>query len=70
MTDRLSQLQECYDKLMEMFYTSIGVMQRDAPLVKVGEQEITAWTKEQVEKNTADLKSIYLLNNQHPNQFN
>lgn len=58
MTDRLSQLQECFDKLTEMFYTSIGVMQRDAPLVKVGDHEVTAWTAEEVEKNTTDLKSI------------
>ncbi|KAL3901920.1 MAG: hypothetical protein SGCHY_000217 [Lobulomycetales sp.] len=41
-----------------MFYTSIGVMQRDAPLVKVGDHEVTAWTAEEVEKNTTDLKKL------------
>jgi hypothetical protein len=56
--DRLSQLQDCFDKLVEMMYTSTGVLQRDAPLVKVGQNKITAWTEEQIEKNTQDLKRI------------
>lgn len=43
--DRLTQLQECLDKLTTMFYTSVGVIQRDAPLVQVDANiPVSAWS--------------------------
>ncbi|KAI8928877.1 hypothetical protein BC831DRAFT_446234 [Entophlyctis helioformis] len=50
--DRLTQLQECVDKMSEMFYTSVGVLQRDAPLVATNQElPVTSWTAEQVQAN-------------------
>jgi hypothetical protein len=58
--DRLSQLQDCFAALTEMCYTSVGVLQRDAPLVKIGSEKISAWTDEQIDKNTRDLERSLL----------
>ena len=54
MTDRLSQLQDHLDKvlfhrltrkLLEIFYTAVGVLQRDAPLEAIDPQvPVTHWT--------------------------
>ncbi len=50
--DRLTQLQECSLKISELFYTAIGVLQRDAPLVELHPQvPVTCWTEEQIKKN-------------------
>lgn len=50
--DRVSQLQECVDKLSELFFISVGALQRDAPLLETSpEIPVTAWTKEQVQNN-------------------
>ncbi|KAI8896877.1 hypothetical protein BC833DRAFT_553291 [Globomyces pollinis-pini] len=52
MSDRLTQLQQCVDKLSECFYISIGALQRDAPLVETNpEIPVTCWTKEQIDIN-------------------
>lgn len=57
--DRVTQLQECVDKLSELMYTGVGVLQRDAPLVACSEdQKVTCWTEEQIAKNTADSKEL------------
>ncbi|KAJ3368315.1 Mediator of RNA polymerase II transcription subunit 21 [Kappamyces sp. JEL0680] len=51
-TDRLSQLQECVSRLSELYFISIGALQRDAPLLELNpEIPVTAWTKEQVQSN-------------------
>ncbi|KAH6574514.1 hypothetical protein BASA61_002381 [Batrachochytrium salamandrivorans] len=50
--DRLTQLQECMDKLTEIFFTATGVLQRDAPLISANpELPVTSWKPEQVEAN-------------------
>jgi asparagine synthetase A len=50
--DRLTQLQECSLKLYEIFYTAIGALQRDAPLMELNaEVPVTCWTQEQIKKN-------------------
>ncbi|TPX47943.1 hypothetical protein SeMB42_g02134 [Synchytrium endobioticum] len=46
--DRLSQLQACLDRAVEMMYTAIGALQRDAPLVALAEDiPVTLFTDEQ-----------------------
>lgn len=58
MSDRVTQIQQCAGKLSEIFFTSVGVLQRDATLIQVNPDiPITAWTPEQLEKNTIDLNS-------------
>ena len=32
--DRLTQLQQAVDKLLQVYFTSIGALQRDAPLME------------------------------------
>ncbi|KAJ3389712.1 Mediator of RNA polymerase II transcription subunit 21 [Lobulomyces angularis] len=55
MGDRVTQLQDCIDKLAEILFTSLGVLQRDAPLLQINKDvPITAWTSEQVLKNKQD----------------
>ncbi|KAJ3206467.1 Mediator of RNA polymerase II transcription subunit 21 [Dinochytrium kinnereticum] len=55
--DRLSQIQDCIDKITELFYTAVGVLQRDAPLVSVCPTvPVTAWSEEQLNKNTEETK--------------
>ncbi|KAK6093988.1 hypothetical protein MT418_005812 [Batrachochytrium dendrobatidis] len=50
--DRLTQLQECLGKLTEIFFTSTGVLQRDAPLMSTNpDLPITSWKSEQIETN-------------------
>jgi hypothetical protein len=50
--DRLTQLQECSLKVSELFYTAIGALQRDAPLMELDPSvPVTCWTEEQVKKN-------------------
>ncbi|KAJ3332808.1 Mediator of RNA polymerase II transcription subunit 21 [Blyttiomyces sp. JEL0837] len=59
MGDRLTQIQDCLDKVTEMLYISVGMLQRDAPLISLNpEIPITAWTEEQVAKNQADTKAF------------
>ncbi|KAJ3227817.1 hypothetical protein HK099_000071 [Clydaea vesicula] len=49
MGDRVTQLQDCIDKLAEILFTSLGVLQRDAPLLQINKDvPITAWTSEQI----------------------
>ncbi|KAJ3115689.1 Mediator of RNA polymerase II transcription subunit 21 [Nowakowskiella sp. JEL0407] len=52
--DKLTQLQDRLDKLSVMLYTSVGVLQRDAPLVppKGSTIPVTAWTEQQVKERT------------------
>jgi hypothetical protein len=51
-TDRLTQLQECANKLTELLFLSVGVLQRDAPLLETNpEIPVTCWSKEQTENN-------------------
>jgi mediator of RNA polymerase II transcription subunit 21 len=60
--DRVTQLQECIDKVSELMYISVGVLQRDAPLVQCSpEHPVTAWTPEQVNKNLEDNKGLISL---------
>jgi len=43
-----------------MFYTSIGVLQRDAPLKATSPDiPITAWTEEQINTNEKEGKSMF-----------
>ncbi|KAI8846938.1 hypothetical protein BC829DRAFT_370310 [Chytridium lagenaria] len=57
--DRITQIQDCLDKLSELFFTSLGVLQRDAPLVPVHPAiPVTSWTEEQVKKNTESNKKF------------
>ncbi|TPX34456.1 aspartate transaminase [Synchytrium microbalum] len=47
-TDRLSQLQACLDRVVEMMYIAVGALQRDAPLVALdADIPVTAFTEEQ-----------------------
>ena len=51
-SDRLTQLQECVNKLTELFFISVGVLQRDAPLLETNSEiPVTCWTKEQTQTN-------------------
>ncbi|KAJ3009914.1 UNVERIFIED_CONTAM: Mediator of RNA polymerase II transcription subunit 21 [Siphonaria sp. JEL0065] len=57
--DRLTQIQDCLDKLAEMMFISLGVTQRDAPLVALNDKTpVTAWTEEQIRNNTHTVKSL------------
>jgi asparagine synthetase A len=50
--DRLTQLQDCSLKLYEIFFTAIGALQRDAPLMELNpDVPVTCWTKEQIKGN-------------------
>ncbi|KAJ3175819.1 Mediator of RNA polymerase II transcription subunit 21 [Irineochytrium annulatum] len=57
--DRLTQIQDCLDKMTEIFFNSVGVLQRDAPLVPLNDgTPVTAWTDEQVAKNTEETQRL------------
>jgi hypothetical protein len=50
--DRLSQLQESVNKLSELFFISVGALQRDAPLLETSSDiPVTCWTADQVQTN-------------------
>ncbi len=50
--DRLSQLQEAINKLSELFFISVGALQRDAPLMETSSDiPVTAWSSEQIQTN-------------------
>ncbi len=57
--DRLSQLQECIDKLLAVFSNATGVLQRDAPLIAVSQnQPVVCWTAEQCASNLASCQKL------------
>lgn len=61
-TDRLTQLQECVNKLTELLFVSVGVLQRDAPLLETNpEIPVTCWTKEQIQSNWKSNQGIFIL---------
>ncbi|KAJ3413889.1 hypothetical protein HDV05_007331 [Chytridiales sp. JEL 0842] len=42
-----------------MFYISIGVLQRDAPLTQLHPDiPVTAWTQDQIKRNQEDIKGL------------
>jgi mediator of RNA polymerase II transcription subunit 21 len=50
--DRLTQIQQCAEKISEHFFTSVGVLQRDAPLMETNPNiPVTCWTPEQIKNN-------------------
>ncbi|KAI8905979.1 hypothetical protein EDD86DRAFT_193355 [Gorgonomyces haynaldii] len=55
--DRLTQLQMVVDRMTEIFYTSVGVLQRDAPLAKT-DFEVECWTQEEIDANTKSNKEL------------
>ncbi|KAI8811626.1 hypothetical protein BJ742DRAFT_796631 [Cladochytrium replicatum] len=57
--DRVTQLQDCLDRLSELFYTSVGVLQRDAPLKQISPDiPVSAWTDDQIRQNEENLKKF------------
>ncbi|KAI8609877.1 hypothetical protein BC830DRAFT_1148467 [Chytriomyces sp. MP71] len=57
--DRLTQIQDCVDKLSEIFFISVGATQRDAPLAALhNDMPVTAWTPEQIAANTQSNKEL------------
>ncbi|KAI9321192.1 mediator complex, subunit Med21 [Obelidium mucronatum] len=59
MADRVTQIQDCLDKLAEIMYISLGVTQRDAPLVALNEKTpVTAWSEEQIRNNSQSIRAL------------
>jgi hypothetical protein len=58
MGDRLTQLQESLDSLTEMFYTSIGILQRDAPLISTNDKPVELWKPEEIQQRKDEIASF------------
>jgi hypothetical protein len=57
--DRLSQLQQTLNQQTEVFFTAVGALQRDAPLLETNpEIPVSCWSKEQIEANWTGNKEL------------
>ncbi|RKO98736.1 hypothetical protein CXG81DRAFT_723, partial [Caulochytrium protostelioides] len=57
--DRLTQLQNCIDKLGEHLYVALGALQRDAPLHAVAPHlPVVAWTPAQRRQSERDATGL------------
>ncbi len=58
--DPLTQIQDTIDQISEIYYTLVGVLQRDASLVPTDTKPVTSWSSDQIQKNTQELKALTL----------
>jgi mediator of RNA polymerase II transcription subunit 21 len=57
--DRLSQLQQTLNQQSEIFFTVVGALQRDAPLLETNPDiPVSCWSKEQIEANLTGNKEL------------
>ncbi len=59
MDNNLQELHTALTRLSEIFYVSVGALQRDAPLVQTTDDiPVTCWTEEQIKKNSEGNKIL------------